>query len=363
MILFWVLTAILSILLLVVIMNLFSAPRMKNIKAPLSSSPTVSVCIPARNEEHNIGNVLRSLLKSSFPVAEIIVVDDHSTDKTADVVSGLATQDQRIRLIQGAEMPSGWKGKNFACFQAAGAARGDVLLFLDADVVLTPHAVSYALHTMEEKQCAMLSVFPTQIIRSFGEWLIVPLMNWLLLTFLPLRNVYASADPRFVAANGQMIMIRRDLYNAIGTHQQFRDAVVEDMEVAREVKKSGNRMITLTGGDAVYCRMYDGFADAVNGFSKNFYAGFNIGKPGFLLMIIFFMLLFWVPLFLIPAGTVYIIPVVLILCSRVGVSLLSRQNIVFNMLLHWIQMPLMFYIGLRSLTKKDVRWKGRIITS
>ena len=143
------------------------------------------------------------------------------------------------------------RGKNWACHQLSQKAKGKYLLFIDADVELAPNAISSTAKIMAETKTKMLSVFPTQRIKSFGEWLIVPLMNWLLLAFLPLRQVYASRNNSFIAANGQFILWDRETYFSIGGHQQVANAVVEDMELARKAKQK-NKIITLLGGNLYF---------------------------------------------------------------------------------------------------------------
>jgi glycosyltransferase involved in cell wall biosynthesis len=331
---------------------------------PLSDPPLISVLIPARNEEGNIGPCIHAVLSQTYRRIEVLVLNDHSEDGTAAVAESITLLDDRVRLIRGKELPGGWGGKNWACHQLSEEARGDILLFIDADVRLAPEAVSSAVRYLQGSDLAMLSVFPTQKIRSFGEWLIVPLMNWLLLSFLPLRKVFTSDNRSFVAANGQFICFGKEAYRNFGGHAAVKDTVVEDMEIARLLKRSGQRIMTLLGGNLVSCRMYNGFRDAIGGFSKNFYPGFNMSAPAFICMTTLLFFAFTAPYVLLCLHGYFLYLIILISSGRFFIALASRQNPLLNIVLHPIQMLFMYVIGLRSVfasRKGKLIWKGRRI--
>lgn len=364
MILLSAITFILLVFLGVSIYNLFTAPVMNSTKILSDNDYLISVMIPARNEENNIGKCLENLVIQDYPNKEILVLDDHSTDKTAYIVKRYAEKHNIIRLLEGSELPEGWLGKNWACHQLSLQARGKYFLFIDADVELKANTLSAVNEEVNKSKAKMISVFSTQIIKSFGEWLVVPLMNWLLLVFLPLRLVYSSSNKSFSAANGQFMFWERNTYQNVGGHQRVKDDIVEDMEFARLCKSRGIKIKTMLGGNLIFCRMYENLADAFKGFSKNFFRGFNIHPLFFLLMIIFFIALFLMPFFLIPVNTLFLIPVIVILLIRGTISLLSKQNILLNILLHPLQMILMFLIGINSIIIarfKKTEWKGRRI--
>lgn len=347
---------------LISIYNLFTAPVIYNKDKPVEEE-LISVLIPARNEAKNIGNCLSSLINQSYKNLEIIVLNDHSADDTERVVLSYA-EDKRVKLINGLDLPQDWLGKNWACSQLSKAARGKILLFIDADVTLKEHAIVNAYSKFLKRKVKMLSLFPTQKIKSFGNHLITPLMNWLLLTFLPLKKVYSSKNKSFVAANGQFIMIDKNTYTEIGGHESVRSKVVEDMEIARKLKSLNHKIITCVGGDAVFCNMYNSFEDGVTGFSKNFYKGFNVSPFVFVFIFHFFLFLYFVPALLSLVNFTYIYVVVLIIIGRVAVSITSRQNILMNVFLHLPQMLIMYMIGWKSLLNTlngNVEWKGRKI--
>ncbi len=361
-IIFFLLLFPVILFLLIVLYNYFTAPRFKKQKVELSQVPLVSVLIPARNEEENITNCIESVLNQDYKNIEIIVCDDKSTDNTEQKV--LELNNPKIKLIKGKELPFGWLGKNWACHQLSKHASGEYILFIDADVRLEKNAVSFVINEVLKKDCKMLSCFSTQIINSFGEWLVVPLVNWLLLTFLPLKKVFSSKNENFVAANGQFVLFEMKKYFEIGGHEAVKNNVVEDMEFARILKSKGEKIITLLGNYVVNCRMYDSFADGLKGFSKNFYPGFKTNPSVFLILLITLFTLFVSPFILVFQNYFYLIHVFIIILIRMFISRMSNQNISFNVLLHPLQMIAMFFIGINSIyttTTKKAEWKGRKI--
>ncbi len=355
----------LVVLFVIVLKNFFGAPVIGKRQGSADGYPLVSVLIPARDEENNIGRCLRHVVKQNYRNLEIIVLDDYSMDDTAWIVKGYAKKDRRVKLLSGKALPEGWLGKNHACGQLAENAAGDYILFLDADVTLAENAIGSALYEITHKKAEMLSVFPSQKFGTLGEYLVVPLMNWFLLTFLSLRAVYKSGNPAFSAANGQFIMFRRNYYSDFGGHRVVKDKVVEDMELARLVKKRGDKVITLLGGDAVNCKMYNGFVSSIRGFSKNFFPGFNAPSYLFILFIFFSLFIFLSPVILIFQNFIYLAHIILIAVTRVMISIISRQNILLNLLLHPLQMLILavtgFYSVYVTLLKKTI-WKGRKIS-
>ncbi len=352
----------LSVFALISVYNLFTAPVIKSSAAEIMSKEMVSVLVPARNEENNILKCLNGILNQDYKNIEIIVLDDHSTDKTYDLVKSI--ESEKIKLIKGKELPKNWLGKNWACHQLAQNANGGYLLFIDADVEVKPQVISSAVFEIQQSNASLISIFPTQKIKSFGEHLIVPLMNWLLLTFLPLKFVYKLNNNAFVAANGQFMFWKSDDYFKVGDHEIVKNKVVEDMELARLIKKSNLKVKTLLGGDLVYCKMYNSFKDAYTGFQKNFYAGFTVSPVFFLLIISFLFFVFTSPIFIVQENLISAVPLLMVIISRASVSIKSRQNWLLHLLIHPIQMLLMLWIGIVSAVKfktNSIVWKDRKI--
>lgn len=345
----------------IVVYNFFTAGRIKNIPAEISDGGKISILVPARNEENNIEGIITSIENQDYENYELIIVDDNSDDTTFEIAESYARKNERIKIYQGEPLPDGWLGKNWACYQLSKFASGDPLLFIDADVQIKESAVGYSLGLMEKYNLSLLSVFPSQIIRSFGEKLIVPLMNWFLLTFLPLSQVFLSRNKSFVAANGQFLMIRRETYNDIGTHKAFKDQVVEDMEIARSVKSGNKNVMTCLGNGVIKAEMYDSFSEAFSGFSKNFFPGFNTGKILFTSLIIVLFSIYTFPFLFIFFDTAFLIIILLIFVQRILLSVLNKESVLLNSILHLAQMLMLLLIGFTSTYKSKMVWKGRTI--
>ena len=223
-----------------------------------------SVLLPLRNEAHRVGPCLEALLHNDFH--ELIVLDDGSTDTTADVVRRLAGHDPRVRLIEGASLPAGWLGKPHACQQLADAASGEALVFVDGDVVLSPNAVAVTVGMLAELD--LVSPYPRQ--ESPGATrLVQPLLQWSWLTFLPLRWAERSPRASLSAANGQLLAVRRAVYDRAGGHAAVRDEVVEDVALLRAVKRVGGTGGVADGTDLALTRMYDSWPELVAGYTKS----------------------------------------------------------------------------------------------
>lgn len=363
--LFWIFFIPNAITFCVVLYNFFTAPRMRREESDFPEDPElVSVLIPARNEEHNISACLESVCSQTHKNLEIIVLDDQSTDKTASIVREYSLKDSRVRLINGLQLPEGWLGKNWACHNLSLHAASEKLLFIDSDVRLRDDAISAALSKMKKGNANILSIFPSQLVDNIGTSLITPLMNWLLLTYLPLNKVSTSKNQSFVAANGQFILIERNDYFLIGGHEKIKSKVVEDMELARAIKLHNKKVITLLGDTTVYCKMYSEYSDAFSGFSKNFFPGFNTNYVVFLFMLLSASLLSFLPFILTFLIIKFAIIVGLILASRIMIAIMSKQNIVYAVILHPAQMIMIVLLGINSVIvtkKKTARWKGRLI--
>lgn len=231
--------------------------------------PMVSVLIPARNEENNIASLLHTLTAQAYAPLEIVVCDDQSTDATAERVRDAICADPRIRLIQTGPLPHGWLGKNHACDLLSRTAQGRYLLFLDADVTVTPTFIESAVHRMQCSGAALLSLFPEQHMKTTGEWLTVPLMLRILLSLLPLHLVQRTPHPSLAAANGQCMLFDAERYRKYTPHRHVRAQRTEDIAIARHLKSRGEKIICLLGNGMIYCRMYTCYRDALHGFSRH----------------------------------------------------------------------------------------------
>jgi len=249
---------------------------------PPAEPPLVSICVPARDEERNIGACVKSLFAQDYPNLEIIVVDDRSTDATPLILNQLALRDSRLKIIHGSDLPSGWAGKPYALHQAAAVARGEWLCFVDADTFLAPQAISSCYVKAAETKADLFTIMTFQVTGTFWEKAVMPLvMTALSVGFSP-RKVN---DPkrRDAIANGQFIMIRRTVYDAIGGHESVKDRIVEDKAIAEKVKWSGYRLVVADGMKVARTRMYTSLPSMWEGWTKNIYLGLR-DRPSLLLL-------------------------------------------------------------------------------
>jgi len=333
-------------------------------RGPAKAAGLVSVLIPARNEEHTIPQLISDLVKQDYPHLEILIFDDQSDDGTADIIRCFMKSHPEVRLIQSSGLPSGWLGKNHACHSLASEARGEYLLFLDADVRVDRQVISRAVSHARHHELALLSIFPTQYMKSWQEEFTVPLMNYILLTLLPLALVQYLPMPAIAAANGQFMLFRSTDYRALLPHQRVQNSMVEDIEIARMFKREKRRIACLSGRRGVSCHMYDSYQDALKGFSKNILM--SLGNSP-LASVAFWILtgLGIVPVVLVfPPGLVGIY-LGLLVFTRTLVSLVSEQDSLKNIL---YMVPQQVTLGVLIIKGMQVRfsrkyvWKGRAIS-
>ncbi len=352
------------IILSICVYNYLTAPKLRNDNLIGNDEVPLSILIPARNEERNIKKCLDSVFRSTYQNFELFVLDDISADKTLQILENYKSSNDRLNIIKGKPLPNGWLGKNWACHQLAENSTNDIMIFLDADVILDPEALKIVNEKFINKNVDLLSVFPSQKIKTFGEWLIVPLMDWMLYSFLPLKKVYSSNRQSFAAANGQFMMIKKESYIKFGGHSRVKDRVVEDMEFVRGFKKMGYRTVTFSANDFVKCRMYNNFSEAVNGFIKNFYSGFNLSSAGFIGLLFLFAFIFIIPVVMSFIQIKYLIILALMIFERIISSLISKQNMVINILMFIPQLIMLQILGYKSLIAnklKKITWKNRTI--
>jgi hypothetical protein len=231
--------------------------------------PPISVLIPARNEEKNIGAAIASVLTSRGIALEIMVLDDHSVDFTAAIVRDYATRDLRVRLEAAQHLPAGWSGKQHACWTLSQRARHEILLFMDADVRLTPDALGRIAATLSARPIGLLSGFPRQIMCTPGEKLIVPMILFLLLGYLPMPGLRWTRFTIFGAGCGQLMAVKRKDYARAGGHAAIRASLHDGLKLPRAFRANGIRTDLFDASDIASCRMYEGFRDVWSGFSKN----------------------------------------------------------------------------------------------
>ncbi len=361
MILVWCIIGITILRTAIALFNLFSQNELQ--QAICNNPPKVSVLIPARNEASTLPLLLNDLESLKHPPFEIWVCNDHSTDGTADILSQFSDTSTRIHYFTGEDLPSGWLGKNFACHQLAAKASGDLLLFLDADVRISNDAVFKAACQMLRKKYVLLSIFPTQVMKHFGELLSVPIMNAILLNLLPLPLVRWLSFPSLSAANGQFMLFDAAHYRQNRWHSMVRNHSTEDIAIARLVKKSGGKMSTLLGGADVFCRMYQRYDEALMGFSRNvhhYFGGSRMVMWGYWLL----QLMGWLAFTAVWGLNGLFIWLGLIVLNRLAVTLASRQpmEVIGLIPLHLVTLFLLALKNSRQGFKKESVWKGRKIS-
>lgn len=361
----WALFAFGAVRAAVALVNLVTCPWLRRRATAGTPLPKVSVLIPARNEEANIGNLLGDLAGMADELHEVIVCDDQSDDATRDIVEGFAARCGKIRLLEGEPLPAGWLGKNRACHNLAAAATGGCLLFLDADVRISRGTVPKAAAYLTSKGLRLLSIFPTQLMPDFGTRLAVPLMNWILLGLLPLAAVRVSRFTSLCAANGQFMLFDAAAYRALEPHRMHRASAVEDMAIAREYKQRGLRSAVLLGRGDVSCTMYSGLRSAVSGFSKNIFHFFGGSRT---LCILFALATTAAPFVVFAANgrAAGAACIALVVATRVSVSLASSQPPLWNLLLAIPQQITLWIIIITASAakkRKNLEWKGRNIYS
>lgn len=362
--------AFLLAILVITLSNIRLLGKLGNYPAP-SRFPRVSVLVPARNEEDNVGACVRSLLNQQYPDFKVLALDDNSTDGTWQVLSQLASEDDRLRAIKGDQLPPGWFGKHWACHQLAQAAEGELLLFTDADTRHHPCALSDAVAALLARKADLLTAFPREEVVSWGERLTVPLFPWFIISFLPLFIAYRVRDPSFSATVGQFMLLRRDAYEQIGGYEAIRQEAVDDVALGRRIKAQGLRWRMINGRERIRCRMYHSFREAYRGFTKNLFAGFGYKILKFALVWLWLGLVFLQPVIVLAigaTGTLSSFSMVLAVAA-VAVSLLiwGASNLCFRfpMYLTFIY-PVNMIVALAIATGSMVfaltgraDWKGR----
>jgi chlorobactene glucosyltransferase len=342
-------------------------------KAPIVANdelPFISVLVPARNEEQNISACVRSLLNQNYPSFEVIALDDSSEDGTYEQLCYIRDQDHRLRVLVGAQLPTGWCGKPHACWQLAKAATGTYLLFTDADCLLMPDALLFAVGAAHETNSDVISLMPDYLAVTFWEKLVIPLLVAIPIAFLPFFMVRLSRSRTFAAANGAFIFLSRADYFDMGGHQAVRSELAEDIKFSQRVKMCGKSLSYMDGKNVYKVRMYDSFGAIWKGFTRNLLPAFD--NIWFCLLAMFVVLnLFVLPPFFAAVGFVLAAPWAAIsaatyltmLSMRCLIALiLDRDSILFGVL-NPVSWSIAFAIAIGSIIRNNgqgAEWKGRI---
>lgn len=323
-------------------------PRLASLPSADAPATPVTVFVPARNEEAGIGRAVRSLCDSAYPNLHIVCINDHSTDRTGEILQQLAGEytPGRLTVLNAPELPPGWMGKCHALHHGVSNApmRGDVYLFTDADVIHEPHAIARAVHHMQRDRLDLLAVFPRVWCEGLAENVVLPILSHLGLLHLNPANV---SDPtrREFAGVGAFCMIRRTMYDSWGGHESIKGEVIDDMAMGLRTKRAGGRLGLAGDPSAVRLRMYSDLDSIIRGFEKNMHQA--IGR-GFLLSVaaaLSFPLTHCVPL----------IVALLSIVTGTGWPWLPAWAFVLHLLTGW-------RLALRSAQVMDIsRWKCALL--
>ncbi|MBV9391487.1 MAG: glycosyltransferase [Verrucomicrobia bacterium] len=387
------LIAVLLLILLSLLVNMLFIPAVKEGKNFLPKGrnsigegitsevqPLLSVLIPARNESYRIRPCLASLLNQDYKNFELIVLDDSSEDDTAKIVAAYAQINCRLSLISGQPLPDGWTGKSWACHQLSSRARGDLLLFTDADTIHSPGTLAAAVQRLQLSRADLLTIWPYQVTGTLSEKLVIPLLFVVAGSLLPhWLLALCQRSPRFAsrlsrkwlaslgAANGQFLLFTRTSYFRIGGHRAVRDHLVEDVALARLVAEQtaqGMRLINCDGTRLIKCRMYRSFGQMWEGFTKNVRPVFEGNTFGFLVAILLQAIVFVFPFLAVALrpGPATSCEIAILYAIRIAAALRYGTSWL-SVILHPIGYALALIIALNSLRQTSghgVTWKGRL---
>ncbi|SER45206.1 glycosyltransferase [Salisediminibacterium halotolerans] len=354
------------ILLLWIIINGLLLPRLDRPVLTIEETPAVSVLIPMRNEARNIAGCIASCKALTYPNVECIILDDHSTDRTNELLVETIDGDQRFTVINGADLPDGWVGKVHACKQLSEHAKGEFFLFLDADVRFTPDLIEQALSHMK-KTAGLISGFPHYPLKGTLAHFIVPLQHMIIFMHLPMPFANWTKWPAASASHGAFMMFRAEAYRAAGGHEAVKNSLVEDVHLTRNIKKAGWYTRLTNPTKTVDCYMYDNDRDVWNGFSKNSFPGIGRRMTLGAALVIFYFLFFVFPLLLLPVSLVsgqmiYAAPFVLSVLMKFSVDLVTGQKkwlALFTPVSFALLIALLFYSAYLDRSKRGFSWKGR----
>ncbi len=345
------------VILFLVLVNVLVWPRVSD--SVSLHAGVLSILIPARNEESNLPACLDAAIQQGPCVREILVYDDHSTDRTATVVEQYRQQDARVQLMEAVPLPPDWLGKNFACLQLSLASSGLWLLFLDADTRLQPHACEQMLAEAGKRKLTFLSCWPGFLMQGFWEKLLMPMLNFVVFSAFPAPLSLILPNASLGLAHGACMLAEGETYRRIGGHAVVRSEIFEDTRLAQIWREKGERALCLDGQRIVLVRMYGSFREIWYGFQKNFFLAFQHPVN------------FWI--FLLFHAAIFLVPFLLGNWKAAGVVLLTRSLLAirfhqtpWSVLLHPVAESILLALGISSWwashTGRGVAWKGRTYT-
>ncbi len=372
----YIITVILTLFFIDFIINIIlfkDITKYKLTEKFIKSPPLVSILIPARNEEFTIKRCIKSLLKQDYPNIEILVLDDSSSDRTSLIVKELGEKDKRIKLFTGKPLKDGWLGKSYACWQLSKYAKGEYLVFTDADTLHFENSISSLIGGLISNRLDGLSAVPRQIMVTLHERMVYVWVHFGILSLLPLILVKKSKNPLFSTANGQCILFKNEVYKKIGGHKAIRAEILEDIHISKQAKRFGYKFMIFDGSKSINCKMYRNFSQLISGFSKFMFAAFDYQVFTISAVVLIISVLFLFPFILLPLGififdwsgrimSLITIQVLTLLIMRVimAIKLKSRASDAF---LHPLSMIYIILICINSVFqakfREGVLWKSR----
>lgn len=359
-------------ILFIVLWNLWVFRKRKYKSIPENDLPSVSVLIPARNEERNIQKCVESLLSQDYKNFEVIVLNDNSEDSTLEILNEIKNKYSNLRVINGKPLERGWTGKNYACHQLYQESKNEYLLFTDADTVHYENSILNSVTRAINRKADLYSLIPEMTLKGFAERIIMPGIHYTSFTLLPYYLAETLKSPAFAMGVGPFMLFKREVYKEIGGHELFKSDIVEDVRLAKNVKKAGYKVVVNKGIDIFSCRMYQSFTEIWEGFSKNIFPGMNYSSITLFSVFFVYLLLFFMPFvgLSISAFTEneilfynYLYQIFIVLLMRVLINHAFKLGFI-STLFHPVGIFIISMIGFNSWRwnklGKGSLWKGRV---
>ncbi|WP_353958322.1 glycosyltransferase [Fictibacillus sp. b24] len=350
------------------IINSFFLPSLKKPSPRADHSERVAVFVPMRNEEGNVAGLVSTLKGLTYRNISFSILDDHSDDGTYKKLLEQIDGDERFTVIQGKPLPSGWAGKVHACHQLSQSDSSDYLLFVDADVRLHPQTIQASLTLLKKRKASLLSGFPRFPVSLFFEKLIVPLQHFVILFHLPLFLANLMKWPPATAAHGAFMLFKSEAYHGIGGHAVIKSSLVDDVDLAKAMKRSNYRVVLANVTEYVSCYMYRSNKEVWNGFTKNLFPGLGRSILLVIFLSLFYSVFYIAPLLLSIYGIVthqllWVMPYLLTVMQKAYVDLLTGQRPFLSLLMPLSAIGLVVLMNAsmwRGLKKQGYEWKGRL---
>ncbi len=358
-------------------LNLLFLKRPSGSDEKLPTAPFVSILVPARNEEANIERCLDSLMKQDYPAYEILVLDDNSTDKTAEIVLRIQENSPAVRLLRGKPLPEGWAGKPHACYQLAQQAAGPWLLFIDADTVHAPFMLRSVMKIAVEQKASLLSGLPRQLTSGLPQKIVMPFMYFLVLSWFPIWFLNGTKKPWPTLAIGQFMLFPSDEYWRVSGHRAVKSRIIEDVWFGVEIKKAGGRFVSVDLSQVMFTDMYKSIGPMVEGWAKWFYSIIALSPLALFALFAVAYLVFLAPFFWLANGLmldkqpvdwiiIVLAQVLTILVMRCVVDYRFRGP-VFSFVFHPLGLIFLICVALYSTARRalgaGIAWKDRIYES